>query len=219
MAQLITTAKKILDPIVVLASVTLLVALSVEIIGESRSDFSRWYINLQGVICAIFLVDFFLIMILESQPWRYFFSHIPILVISLPYLSILPEYEHTIHHEWALLIGMMPQLRAFLALYIVLRWIVRKPTVKRLFYAYVLTVATLTYIAALLFYNSEIVANERLSSFGDALWWAAMGLTTVGATISPITITGKVLSVVMPLMGMMMLPIATSYLINIYKRR
>ncbi len=219
MAQMINTAKKILDPIVVVASITLLVALSIEIIGESKSQFSNWYINLQCVICSIFLIDFFLIMVLERQPWRYLFSHIPILIISFPYLSILPENGNYLDSEWTTLIGMMPQLRAFLALYIVLRWIIRKPTVRRVFYAYILTVATLTYIAALLFYNSEISANEKLTSFGDALWWAAMGLTTVGASIVPITTTGKILSVVMPLLGMMMLPISTSYLINIYKQK
>ncbi|MFI3302058.1 MAG: ion channel [Rikenellaceae bacterium] len=219
MAQLITTTKKILDPIVVLASITLLVALSVEIIGQSQSQFSRWYINLQGVICTIFIIDFVMIMMLDKRPWYYLITHIPMLIISLPYLSFLPTNSNHLHSELTTFIGMMPQLRAFLALYIVLRWIIRKPTVRRLFCAYILTVATLTYIAALLFYNSEIEANEHLSSFGDALWWAAMGLTTVGAAITPITTTGKILSVVMPLMGMMMLPISTSYLINIYKRR
>ncbi|MFR9593233.1 MAG: ion channel [Rikenellaceae bacterium] len=219
MAQLITTTKKILDPIVVLASITLLVALSVEIIGQSQSQFSRWYINLQGVICTIFIIDFVMIMMLDKRPWYYLITHIPMLIISLPYLSFLPTNSNHLHSELTTFIGMMPQLRAFLALYIVLRWIIRKPTVRRLFCAYILTVATLTYIAALLFYNSEIEANEHLSSFGDALWWAAMGLTTVGAAITPITPTGKRLSVVMPLMGMMMLPISTSYLINIYKRR
>lgn len=219
MAQLITSTKRILDPIVVVASVVLLIALSIEIIGTPKGVFSRWYINMQGIICAIFLVDFFLIMFLEKRPFVYLISHLPILIISLPYLWLLPSFKHSINSEWSILLGLMPQLRAFLALYIVLRWIVKKPTVRRLFYAYVLTVATLTYIAALLFYNSEIEANEHLSSFGDAMWWAAMGLTTVGATITPITITGKILAVVMPLMGMMMLPIATSYLINIYRKR
>ncbi len=219
MAQLLTIAKRILDPIVVVASITLLVALSIEIIGTPKSEFSTWYINLQGAICIIFLVDFFMIMYLERSPWRYIIIHLPILIISLPYLWVLPSVPHSLHHEWTTLLALMPQLRAFLALYIVLRWIVKKPTVRRLFYAYILTVATLTYIAALLFYNSETEANEHLSTFGDAMWWAAMGLTTVGATITPITLTGKILAVVMPLMGMMMLPIATSYLINIYKRR
>ncbi len=214
--RMITAIKKILDPIVVVASLTLLVALSIEIITEKKSSFSQWYVTLQGVICAIFCADFFMITLLEKHPWRYLFSHLPILIISLPYLSFI----HTSNtNEWTTFVGMMPQLRAFLALYIVVRWIVRTPTVYRLLYAYVLTIGSLTYIAALLFYNSEVIENEHLSSFGEAIWWAAMGLTTVGGSITPMTITGKILAVAMPLMGMMMLPIATSYLINIYRRR
>ncbi len=216
---MINRAKKILDPVVVLASITLLIALSIEIIGDDKSSFSAWYIYLQGGICAIFCLDFCLIMALDKRPLIYLLSHLPVLIISIPYLSFIPQSQSMIHNEWTTLIGMMPQLRAFLALYIVLRWIVKKPTVNRLFWAYLLTVSTLTYIAALLFYNSEISINSDLTTFGEALWWAGMGLTTVGAPITPMTITGKVLSVVMPLMGMMMLPIATSYLINIYRRR
>ncbi len=219
MSQMITTAKRYLDPTVVVASVVLLVALSVEIIGSPRSPLSIWYINLQGVVCAIFLIDFTMLMLLDREPLKYFFKHIIVLIISLPYLSILPRHGTTLHDEWALIIGVMPQLRSFLALYIVLRWIVRKPTVRRLFCAYILTVATLTYIAALLFYSSEVPVNKELTNFGDAIWWSAMGLTTVGTSIMPVTATGKILSVVMPLLGMMMLPISTSYLINIYRRR
>ncbi len=218
-ARMVATIRRVLAVVVVVASVVLLIALSVEIIGEHDDQFSMWYINLQCVICVIFIIDFFMIMYFEKRPWRYLFSHLPVLVISLPYLSLLPNQGQVLHHEWSSLVGMMPQLRAFIALYIVLRWIVRKPTPERLLCAYVLTVGTLTYISALLFYNSEVLVNDQLSSFGDAIWWSAMGLTTVGATFTPITTTGKILSVVMPLLGMMMLPISTSYLINIYKRR
>lgn len=208
-----------LDPVVVAASVVLLVALSVEIIGGERAPFSKWYVNLQLIICLLFIVDYVVMTILDRRPIRYFFSHIIILIISLPYLTIIPSNGADIHREWAMVVSIMPQLRAFVALYIVIRWITREQTFARLFYAYILSMMSLTYLSALLFYDCEIDLNPELTGFGDALWWAGMGLTTVGASIYPTTATGKILSVVMPLLGMMMLPIATGYLVSRYKHR
>ncbi len=218
-AIMVSRIKKILDPVVVIASVTLLVALSVEIIGGERAPFSRWYVNLQLIICLLFIADYIVMTLIDKRPIHYFFSHVIILIISLPYLSILPNNGGDMHREWAMVVSVMPQLRAFVALYIVIRWITREQTFARLFYAYILSMLSLTYLSALLFYDCEINLNPNLAGFGDALWWAGMGLTTVGTSILPTTATGKILSVIMPLLGMMMLPIATSYLVSRYKHR
>ncbi|MFI3320846.1 MAG: ion channel [Rikenellaceae bacterium] len=211
--------KKALDPIVVIASVVLLVALSVEIINGRGGHFSTWYVHLQFVICLLYIIDFVIMTVTDRRPMRYCASHIVILIISLPYLSIIPHLSPEAHREWGIFMAIMPQLRTFVALYMVLRWLMRKDSVARLFYAYILSVVALTYISALIFYDCEAVINSDVKNFGDALWWAGMGLTTAGTTIDPITLTGRVLGVIMPLMGMMMLPIATGYLVSLYKHQ
>ena len=88
--------------------------------------------------------------------------------------------------------------------------------VKRLFVAYVFTVVCFTYLAALMFFDYEVGVNERLNGFGNALWWAWMNVTTVGAAIFPVTAIGKVLAVMLPALGMMFFPIFTIYVTNIY---
>ena len=58
----------------------------------------------------------------------------------------------------------------------------------------------------------------RNTDFGDAIWWASMNLTTVGANIFAVTAIGKILTVLLPTLGMMMFPIFTVYVTQIYTR-
>ena len=67
-----------------------------------------------------------------------------------------------------------------------------------------------------MFYDYELGVNDRLHGFGNALWWAWMNVTTVGAAIFPVTAVGKVLAVLLPALGMMFFPIFTIYVTNMY---
>ena len=51
-----------------------------------------------------------------------------------------------------------------------------------------------------------------VNNFGDATWWAFMNVTTVGSNIYAVTTVGKILSVCLAAMGMMMFPIFTVYI-------
>ena len=117
-----------------------------------------------------------------------------------------------------MLIGLMPLVRLFLAFYIVIRWLAGD-RVRKLLAAYVLTVALFTYLSALVFYDYEAGVNPRLHGFGDAVWWAWMNVTTVGAEIFPVTTVGKVFSVLLPSLGMLFFPIFTTYVLQEYAPR
>ncbi len=209
---------QLFDYVVLFASLILIIALSFEIIYTTHNEFSPWFVNLQLVICIIFIADFFVTMATEKERARYFCSHFIILMISLPYLSITNVHQVSLDSEGMVLIALTPILRAFVAIYILLRWLIRGEIALRLLYAYVLSVVSFTYISALLFYECELTANPDLVDFGDALWWASMGLTTTELTIVPMTVTGRVLAVALPLAGMLMLPVATNYLFSMRKR-
>lgn len=209
---------KFFDYLVVVSSVVLMIAISVEILDGDTRHFSRWYINLQMVICLIFVADFFISMSTAINKKRYFWSHLLILIISLPYLSLPYERLLNVEQDGVMFIALMPILRTFVAIYILLRWIIRGESARRLLYAYLLSVISLTYISALLFYDCELVLNDDIHNFGDALWWAAMALTTTELTITPITVTAKVLAVILPLSGMLMLPVATNFLFSMRRK-
>ncbi|MFR9620330.1 MAG: ion channel [Rikenellaceae bacterium] len=209
---------KFFDYLVVVVSVVLMVAISVEILDGDTRNFSPWYVNLQFAICMVFVADFFISMSTSNNRWQYFWSHLIVLIISLPYLSLPYERLLNIEQDGIMLIALMPILRTFVAIYILLRWIIRGESARRLLYAYLLSVLSLTYISALLFYDCEMALNDKINNFGDALWWAAMALTTTELTIYPITLTAKVLAVILPLSGMLMLPVATNFLFSIRRR-
>ena len=116
---------------------------------------------------------------------------------------------------WSVVVAALPLLRAFVAMGVVVRWFVAGG-MGRIFWAYIFTVVCFTYLAALMFYDYEVMVNPKLQGFGNALWWAWMGVTTVGAAIFPVTTIGKVLAVLLPSLGMMFFPIFTIYVTNLY---
>lgn len=101
---------------------------------------------------------------------------------------------------------------------VVIRWLIGRG-VRRLLAAYVFTVVCFTYLAALIFYDYEVTVNHALHGFGNAMWWAWMNVTTVGAAIFPVTAIGKTLAVMLPCLGMMFFPIFTLYVTDIYRKR
>lgn len=193
----------------------LMAAVSVEIISGDHMVFSPAYMTLQLVICCIFLFDWFLRLAGSKHPARFFWTHLIFLLLSIPWLNIADWSNHVFTRSETMALATIPLLRSFLALYVVVRWIV-EGRAQRLFWAYIVTVVVFTYLSALLFYDYEVLVNEHLHGFGNALWWAWMNVTTVGAAIFPVTAVGKTICVLLPMLGMAMFPIFTVYVTTLY---
>lgn len=211
------TATTLVGIATLIAAITLPIALSYEILHGNRTHFSPWYLNLQLGICAIFLLDFAVRIAATEHKWRFLRHNILFLLLSVPYLNITAWIGLLPPREWSLALTTIPILRTLLALYLLVRWIIRDG-IRQLFTAYALTLLLFTFISALIFYDFEFGINSGLSDFGDAIWWAFMNMTTVGSTITPITAIGKSLAVLLPLFGMLMLPLFTVYISNIFRK-
>lgn len=202
-----------------IAGLVLLVALSWEIIAGDHVHMSRTYLAIQFVVCLVFLCDFFVRWAAAERPGRFFWRNLPFLLLSVPYLNILAWSGVGMTHDWGVLVGLIPLLRAFLAMVIIVRWLVSENRMRRLFFAYIFTVVVFTYISGLVFYDYEVLVNPKLHGFGNALWWAWMNVTTVGAEIFPVTAVGKVFCVLLPSLGMMFFPIFTTYVLQEYTHK
>lgn len=211
--------RDLLSIIRVMAGLVLLVALSWEIIAGDHIHLSRTYLTIQLIVCIVFLCDFFIRWGAARCKTRFFWRNLLFLLISIPWLNILDWSGAHMTHDWGLIVGLMPLLRAFLAMVIVVRWLVSGSKMRRLFVAYIFTVVVFTYISALVFYDYEVLVNTRLHGFGNALWWAWMNVTTVGAEIFPVTAIGKVFCVMLPSLGMMFFPIFTTYVLQEYTNK
>lgn len=201
-----------------IAAWVLLIAVSIEIISGDHTRFSSDYLIVQLIVCCIFLLDFGVRWTEAPDKWRFFGRNILFLLLSIPFLSIVDWSGMELSRDWSMAIGMTPLLRAFLAMYIVVRWLI-EGRVRKLLVAYIFTVVVFTYIAALIFFDYEALVNPHLHGFGNALWWAWMNVTTVGAAIFPVTTIGKIICVLLPLLGMLMLPIFTIYITSIYTKK
>lgn len=211
-------ALQVLNVLSLVAGLALLVAFSWEILAGDPRHYSGDYLLLQGVVCIIFLADFFAQMWASDRRWHFFFSNLYFLLLSIPYLNIIRWTGLELTHEQATLVSFVPLLRALLGLYVVFRWLITS-RVTRLFTSYVLSIVVFTYFAALIFYDYEINVNPQLHTFMDAVWWACMNVTTIGAQIYAVTTIGKILTVVLPILGMLLFPVFTVYVTQIYNRK
>lgn len=206
------------DSLTLIAGVALLVSVSCEIITGSRQYFSEHFLIIQLCTCIVFIADYAVRSLGSRRGEHYGLKHLPYLLLSLPYLNIIAWCGVTLERSWMMFLGVIPLLRALIAGWVVVRWFAERG-VRRMFSAYAFTVVLLTYLSALVFYDYEIMVNPRLHGFGNAVWWAFMGMTTVGAEIFPVTTVGKVLAVILPALGMLMLPLFTVYIADLYNKK
>lgn len=87
-----------------------------------------------------------------------------------------------------------------------------------LFVSYLTMLLATVYFSSLAFFVLEHRVNPLVNGYGDALWWAFMDVTTVGSNIIAQTVTGRVLSVLLAALGMMMFPIFTVYITNLIQQ-
>lgn len=207
---------RIINILTLVASILLLASLSAEIIySRELAQFSEAYSWAMLGVCLIFIIDFFALMLHDDHPWRFLARNFVVLMLSIPYHSLFAWMGYTADHSIEMTLSGIVMLRSVMALYITLRWLIARRTT-RLLWAYIATVAVCTYFAALFFYEYEAPVNSAVHGFGDALWWACMNMTTVGAEIFPVTAIGKVICVILPIIGMAMFPVFTVYVTSLY---
>lgn len=207
---------RIINILTLIASSLLLASLSAEIIYSTElAQFSNVYSWAMFGVCVIFIIDFLALMFSNHHPWRFLGRNGIVLLLSVPYHSIAQWLGMEVGHTWQVVMSAVVMLRAVMALYITLRWLIARRTT-RLLWAYIATVVVCTYFAALFFYEYEAPVNDELHGFGDALWWACMNMTTVGAEIFPVTAVGRIICVILPIIGMAMFPVFTVYVTSLY---
>ena len=102
-----------LSELKVLAGLVLLVAISWEILAGHHQAFSRGYLAVQLVVCLLFLCDFFIRWRLAGRKGLFLLRNLLFLLISIPYLNIAVWSHAQLPRYWAMLLGLMPLIRAF----------------------------------------------------------------------------------------------------------
>ncbi len=169
-------------------------------------------------ICVVFMADFFIEFFLSHDKRHYLATHFIFFIVSIPYQAVLYHFGWDISKDVAYLVRYMPLIRGGYAMAIVVSWFTYNKATG-LFFTYLITLFSTVYFASLTFYLFEFKVNPDVKCYQDALWWAAMDVTTVGSNIEAVTGVGRVLSVLLAALGMMMFPIFTVYVTNLITER
>lgn len=204
----------ILHLIILALSVFLVVCISIDTFKNEAFYKVPQFMDIQLWICVVFLADFFIEFFIAPDKKHYLATHFIFFLVSIPYNSIISHYGWTFSPMVTYCMRYIPLIRGGYAMSIVVSWFTYNKATG-LFISYLATLLFTVYFSSLAFFLFEKDVNPLVKVYSDALWWAAMDATTVGSNIIAVTTVGRVLSVLLAAVGMMMFPIFTVYITNI----
>lgn len=208
---------KVLNVFGVVASLVLIGSISLEAFTDQVFTEGSVYARIQLWVCVYFLLDFLLLMALAPKKMRFFFRHFLLILLSVPYLSLIDFFSLSFSHEVQYVLKFLPIMRGGAALIVLVKMVVSNK-ITGLFIAYLVSFFSMVYFLTLIFFVFETGVNHMVANYYDALWWASMTVTTVGSNIVPVTAIGKVATAVLATVGMTVFPIFTVYITSLVQR-
>jgi voltage-gated potassium channel len=175
-----------------IASVALLVyELSVETIN------AKWLYELDFFIACIFLADFVVGFYFSKSKKQYMKHNWYLLIASIPIPAELFQSLRTLR------ILRLLQVIRVIARIKRLATLASMVSTRGSRYIYIASLPLFTvFTGAVAIYTVEEDINPKLENFFDAIWWAAVTVTTVGyGDITPVTWEGKVVGIVLMFFG------------------
>lgn len=202
---------------VLLLSLGLIVFISIDTFQGINFLENHYYMSYQLWVCVIFVIYFFVEYAIADDKWSYVKHRWFFLLLSIPYLNIISLFQINFSPEELYFIRFIPLARGALALSLIIGYMTTN-CISSLFLSYIVIMLSVIYFASLIFLEREQPVNNLVPNYGAALWWALMDATTIGSYIYPVTVTGKILAVVLAALGMMMFPLFTVYITNWVQR-
>lgn len=212
-----TALARLLDALAIFASMLLLLSLSLDIVHRKSYTLSPMVEELQLVVCMIFIIDYIVQTMMSRNPKRYFWRNIVLLLVSLPYLNLMEWGGADLSKGVYIFLKCLPMVRGAVGIYMLIKYITPS-RVSAIMWSYIVLIVLVTYISSLVFYAYEEVVNHAVKGFGTALWWAGLNVTTVGAPLFAVTPIGKILTVLLPGLGMVLFPLLTVYVTHLVQR-
>lgn len=203
--------------VIIILSVLLIVYISVDTFQGVNFLKNRSYMTFQLWVCIVFIADFFIELAIAEDRWRYVRGHLLFLFLSIPYLNIIDSLGIPVSEADLFFVRFIPLARGVLAMAIVVGYI-SKNRITSLLASYIVIMLSVVYFSSLIFLYREQPVNPMVTNYGNALWWAFTTSTSVGCSINPMTVTGKILAVVVACTGITMFPLFTVYLTSLITR-
>lgn len=204
--------------VVLVLSVLLIVWISIDTFKRVNFLENHAYMTFQFWVCIVFIIDFFVELGYAPDKWKFVRRRFVFLILSIPYLNIINQMDIKLSADALYFVRFIPLARGALALSIVISYL-SSNAVTSLFMSYMAIILLVGYFCSLIFYQREAGVNPEVNSYWTALWWSAMNMSTVGCNISPVTVSGKIVAVVLPVAGMIIFPLFTVYLTDFVTRQ
>lgn len=203
--------------VVLVLSALLIIYMSIETFQDKKFLDDHSYMTFQFWVCLVFIIDFFVGLYYSENKWRYFRSHLIFLLLSIPYLNIINQLDIHLTSDAMYFMRFIPLARGALAMSIVMGYLSHN-AISSLLVSYIVIMIFISYFCSLIFYQREFGVNPQVNSYWTALWWSCMNMSTVGCYINPVTVSGKIVAVILPITGMVIFPLFTVYLTNFVTR-
>jgi voltage-gated potassium channel len=180
-----------LDVPLALASLALVLVAVIELTGEVSGPWEARLATLGWALWGLFFVEFAVKFALAPVKRHYLREHwLDVLIVLLPFLKIL-RVAQVLRTTQAL-----PTFRLLVfggrGSQSTLELLKRR----RLGQLAIISVMVILIGAALGFLLEAGAPGSRIEDFGDALWWSAALVTTIGSDLYPVTAAGRILSFV-----------------------
>jgi voltage-gated potassium channel len=178
-------------PMIILAAVWL-VLFVIEVIWEA----SPWVGTLNTTIWIIFILEFLLRFTLAPRKIRYLRSSwLTILALALPALRIFRITRTLRLLQLSRTVRSMRLVRVISSINRGMGALRRTMERRGFGYVSLLTLAVLMVGSAGMYvFESNLPGDVGFQNYGDAIWWTAMMLTTVGSEYWPQTVEGRILA-------------------------
>lgn len=174
------------------------------------------YLRVQFWCCLFFIADVFVEMSFAPKKWSYLWHHILFMLISVPYLNIIHHFDINVDGHIQFILRFVPMVRTAYVFTIVTGATASAKWAKNMLMTYMIVLIVAVYFCSLTFFVAEHDVNPLVTDYWSSLLWSIMSLTTAGCSIHAMTVTGRVLGVVLSAVGLIFFPIFTVFLTDSY---
>ncbi|MDE7396559.1 MAG: two pore domain potassium channel family protein [Muribaculum sp.] len=203
--------------LVIVLSLGLIVWISVDTFTHVDYLENKAYMHFQGWVCAVFMLDFIAGLLFAEHKWKYLKRRWFFFLLSVPYLNIIAATHWQFTAQELYFLRFIPLVRGALALSIVVGYMTTN-RITSVFMTYIMVCMAIIYFSSLIFMEREMPVNPQVTGYFTAITWAFLEGTTLGSSIYPVTAVGKVLSVILGIMGTTMFPLFTVYVTTLVQR-
>lgn len=182
------------DIVLLILSIYVVIELYLETAIDYTPEMEEFTYWADLFICTVFLFDFFRGLFKAEDKWLFIRYHWIDFISSIPMVGVL---------RIGRLVKVFRILRVIRSAKYMYRFFSSKDSFSSLKNLIILSIVIIL-LFTMSIYHSEHLINPEIQTVGDALWWTTITTISVGflQDVSPVSIEGKVMSVALLLLGM-----------------